>query len=957
VRLPTLFVPEAKLAEPASKRPLALTIIAAGATLVVVGGVFTGPSVLGCLGTSADFGVCVRDSMAQSGLLPEAPVQPTEIAAIASRGVAPAPTAPEASATADKLVGSTSGPAPANSGPAPANSGPAPANSGLAPANSEQTPAGDRDVKYGLRAEPDGSIVIAGSGRPGQELEIFSNGELLGTTTVEPSGDWVFVPDSRLSPGGIELTVGEKGSPTRVAQSFVVVIDPDLKGEPLVVASVPGQASDILQGLARPTPQVAQLEVGAVPAQTPQNQAPESQAASNANALASDTSDAAGAAARQRNSLAGEAPGAGESAPGAGTEGTSAAGGEAGEANSPEQSAAIAPSDPQEPAISAGSTPSPDADAPADGPARVDDPQGGAGNDTELAAVDREDVASPVPDGTDAPAVPAVQPTIDAIEIDNNRNFFAGSGPDGATVRLYIDDQFIADAVISGERWLVESGNVLTKPAQRIRIDLLAPGSAAVSARAEVNFLVDAPATNSVAPPTAIAGNEPQGNAQAPIVLAQNDRQPSGGAGSPEPLAATPDGESQAAAREQVTPPPTETASSPVGKNPASTSPSAAQGGLPDVDGVGTQDGRAPAAAQSGTENSAAPAPASGVSRPTDGAAGLTASNSEQPPETEQPGTPAGETQRSQPNVDAVPTSPTGNTSAPPSLASGGASEPTEPSAPAPDRSAAPRTNPASGIAAADARDPAEQSAAAQSPQGNGQAGSPDEAPATSAQGSSSRDTVFTGTQDNTEAGTNPTGARADRRVAVPARPLEVPVAQPDAAVPTRVTDARVAQTDTANVAARGSDTPLVQTDAAVSTSEPNAPVVQTNTAVADLDPAPSMAVSDPELRIAHSQSPVVEPQLSVAVQQPAAAEQVPLNTEIPTMTAVAIGEPGDARFGSGRAIIRRGDNLWTIAKRVYGEGMRYTTIYQANTEQIRDPARIYPGQVFELPGEGGTGQ
>ncbi len=51
-----------------------------------------------------------------------------------------------------------------------------------------------------------------------------------------------------------------------------------------------------------------------------------------------------------------------------------------------------------------------------------------------------------------------------------------------------------------------------------------------------------------------------------------------------------------------------------------------------------------------------------------------------------------------------------------------------------------------------------------------------------------------------------------------------------------------------------------------------------------------------------------------------------------------------------GSVIIRRGDNLWRISRRTYGEGMRYTTIYLANKEQIRDPDRIFPGQVFSLP-------
>ncbi|MBB5751193.1 LysM peptidoglycan-binding domain-containing protein [Prosthecomicrobium pneumaticum] len=48
--------------------------------------------------------------------------------------------------------------------------------------------------------------------------------------------------------------------------------------------------------------------------------------------------------------------------------------------------------------------------------------------------------------------------------------------------------------------------------------------------------------------------------------------------------------------------------------------------------------------------------------------------------------------------------------------------------------------------------------------------------------------------------------------------------------------------------------------------------------------------------------------------------------------------------------IIRRGDNLWRIARRLYGRGIRYTTIYSANDDQIRSPHRIYPGQVFVVP-------
>ena len=48
--------------------------------------------------------------------------------------------------------------------------------------------------------------------------------------------------------------------------------------------------------------------------------------------------------------------------------------------------------------------------------------------------------------------------------------------------------------------------------------------------------------------------------------------------------------------------------------------------------------------------------------------------------------------------------------------------------------------------------------------------------------------------------------------------------------------------------------------------------------------------------------------------------------------------------------IIRRGDTLWQISRRIYGKGVRYTTIYLANEDQIANPDRIIPGQVFGVP-------
>ncbi|WP_431283455.1 LysM peptidoglycan-binding domain-containing protein [Humitalea sp. 24SJ18S-53] len=55
--------------------------------------------------------------------------------------------------------------------------------------------------------------------------------------------------------------------------------------------------------------------------------------------------------------------------------------------------------------------------------------------------------------------------------------------------------------------------------------------------------------------------------------------------------------------------------------------------------------------------------------------------------------------------------------------------------------------------------------------------------------------------------------------------------------------------------------------------------------------------------------------------------------------------------LADGRVVVQPGNNLWRIARNTYGRGIRYTVIYQANRDQIRDPSKIFPGQIFAVPG------
>lgn len=48
--------------------------------------------------------------------------------------------------------------------------------------------------------------------------------------------------------------------------------------------------------------------------------------------------------------------------------------------------------------------------------------------------------------------------------------------------------------------------------------------------------------------------------------------------------------------------------------------------------------------------------------------------------------------------------------------------------------------------------------------------------------------------------------------------------------------------------------------------------------------------------------------------------------------------------------VIQKGDTLWKIAEKTYGNGAKYTAIVDANKEVIKDADKIFPGQKIRLP-------
>ncbi len=83
-------------------------------------------------------------------------------------------------------------------------------------------------------------------------------------------------------------------------------------------------------------------------------------------------------------------------------------------------------------------------------------------------------------------------------------------------------------------------------------------------------------------------------------------------------------------------------------------------------------------------------------------------------------------------------------------------------------------------------------------------------------------------------------------------------------------------------------------------------------------------------------------------------ADQIGANNNVMARVEIPFTlDPSQADMPPGSVTVVKGNSLWRIARRVYGEGTMYTQIYAANTDQIKNPDLIYPGQVFSVPPAG----
>ncbi len=186
-------------------------------------------------------------------------------------------------------------------------------------------------------------------------------------------------------------------------------------------------------------------------------------------------------------------------------------------------------------------------------------------------------------------------------------------------------------------------------------------------------------------------------------------------------------------------------------------------------------------------------------------------------------------------------------------------------------------------------------------------------------------------------------------------------VASPEPTAPAQETEPADVASDAAQPAPQtaSSDTPNAATEAGEATTEASdlaGGVAAADNAETEAEGATDVAAADsggnaPEAAAASDEIDVTEANDAASGVEEAEGTEVAAASEAVEATAPKLQSVG------GAVIIRRGDTLWRLSRRVYGRGVRYTTIYLANQEQIADPDRIWPGQVFSVPSETGEGE
>jgi nucleoid-associated protein YgaU len=165
--------------------------------------------------------------------------------------------------------------------------------------------------------------------------------------------------------------------------------------------------------------------------------------------------------------------------------------------------------------------------------------------------------------------------------------------------------------------------------------------------------------------------------------------------------------------------------------------------------------------------------------------------------------------------------------------------------------------------------------------------------------------------------------------------------------------------TTTTTVVAKDAETGVeVKAEAQVQTPAAEAPKAEEPAQTATAEPV-KPAEAPAQTAAAEPAKPAEVP-AQTATAEPAKPAEAPAQTaEAPkpvepkqqsSTVAAANPEPTAAAVPDPSIVIQPGNNLWRLSRRIYGKGMMFTVIFEANKDHIRNPNLIYPGQVFVTP-------
>ena len=300
-----------------------------------------------------------------------------------------------------------------------------------------------------LRVEPDGNTLVSGTATPNSTVELKNGETVLGKTTAGAGGDFVILTDKFLPKGDYDLKLHSRdseGAEIAISGQSAIVSIPEKGDEKELLAMLTKEDGGIKDIIAKP---VVEAPKGATEEKTDKVVEASKPDAENDKepeeiklATKDNSSDQVTKAETFKETFTNEV--------------------------AKEERGTVTPT---------------------------------VKDDTKIASLENDQakttpqetiIVQPAPDSTAKPtpaAAPAATALVEAVEVEGNKLFIAGSGTSGAALRIYFNNEPVGDTKVGeGDRFLFEKLIDIEPGSHKIRVDVLSWDGETVVSRAEVPF-------------------------------------------------------------------------------------------------------------------------------------------------------------------------------------------------------------------------------------------------------------------------------------------------------------------------------------------------------------------------------------------------------------------------------------------------------------------------------------